>query len=29
LQDPDLHSGTYNIHWLEDWLERTYANPKG
>jgi acetyl-CoA carboxylase, biotin carboxylase subunit len=29
LEDPDVHSGTYNIHWLEDWLERTYANPKG
>jgi acetyl-CoA carboxylase, biotin carboxylase subunit len=25
LQDPDIHSGTYNIHWLEKWLERTYA----
>jgi acetyl-CoA carboxylase biotin carboxylase subunit len=29
LQDPDVRSGTYNIHWLEDWLERTYANPQG
>ena len=22
LQEPDLHSGSYNIHWLEKWLER-------
>jgi acetyl-CoA carboxylase, biotin carboxylase subunit len=29
LQDPDVLSGTYNIHWLEHWLERTYADPKG
>src|SRR6056297_1900841 len=21
LQDPDIHSGEYNIHWLEKWLE--------
>ncbi|SDN38559.1 acetyl-CoA carboxylase, biotin carboxylase subunit [Lutimaribacter pacificus] len=21
LQEPDIHSGTYNIHWLERWLE--------
>jgi acetyl-CoA carboxylase biotin carboxylase subunit len=21
LQDPDIHSGEYNIHWLEHWLE--------
>jgi acetyl-CoA carboxylase biotin carboxylase subunit len=27
LQDPDVQSGTYNIHWLEHWLERTYAKP--
>ena len=20
LQEPDLHSGDYNIHWLEHWL---------
>jgi len=22
LQEPDIHSGTYNIHWLEKWLEQ-------
>ncbi|KMK66503.1 acetyl-CoA carboxylase biotin carboxylase subunit [Puniceibacterium sp. IMCC21224] len=22
LQDPDIHAGTYNIHWLEKWLEQ-------
>ena len=27
LQDPDVRSGAYNIHWLEHWLERTYAKP--
>ena len=27
MQDADVHSGTYNIHWLEQWLERTYASP--
>ncbi len=27
LQDPDVRSGDYNIHWLEHWLERTYAKP--
>ncbi|MBK0329118.1 acetyl-CoA carboxylase biotin carboxylase subunit [Rhodobacteraceae bacterium F11138] len=21
LQDPDIHSGNYNIHWLEHWLQ--------
>lgn len=21
LQEPDIHSGDYNIHWLEHWLE--------
>ena len=21
LQEPDIHSGEYNIHWLEKWLE--------
>ena len=21
LQEPDIHSGNYNIHWLEHWLE--------
>ncbi len=27
LEDPDIRNGTYNIHWLEHWLERTYASP--
>jgi len=27
LQEPDILSGAYNIHWLEHWLERTYAAP--
>jgi len=27
LEDPDVRSGNYNIHWLEQWLERTYAKP--
>ncbi|WP_282091396.1 acetyl-CoA carboxylase biotin carboxylase subunit [Epibacterium ulvae] len=22
LQEPDIHSGNYNIHWLERWLEK-------
>ncbi len=22
LQEPDIHSGNYNIHWLEQWLEQ-------
>ena len=22
LQEPDIHSGNYNIHWLEHWLEQ-------
>jgi acetyl-CoA carboxylase biotin carboxylase subunit len=22
LQEPDIQSGTYTIHWLEDWLSR-------
>ena len=22
LQEPDIHSGAYNIHWLEKWLEQ-------
>ncbi|SHI05250.1 acetyl-CoA carboxylase biotin carboxylase subunit [Marivita hallyeonensis] len=26
LEEPDLHSGDYNIHWLEQWLDRTYAS---
>jgi acetyl-CoA carboxylase biotin carboxylase subunit len=25
LQEPDVHSGAYNIHWLEHWLE-THMN---
>ncbi|KUJ78533.1 acetyl-CoA carboxylase biotin carboxylase subunit [Ruegeria profundi] len=25
LQDPDIHSGDYNIHWLEHWLEENMA----
>ncbi|WP_439124763.1 acetyl-CoA carboxylase biotin carboxylase subunit [Marivita sp.] len=25
LEDADVRSGSYNIHWLEHWLERTYA----
>jgi len=25
LQEPDIHSGTYNIHWLEKWLEQYSA----
>jgi acetyl-CoA carboxylase biotin carboxylase subunit len=29
LQDPDVRSGDYNIHWLEHWLERMYASPQG
>lgn len=24
LQEPDIHSGDYNIHWLEKWLEVNY-----
>ncbi len=29
LDEPDIRRGEYNIHWLEDWLERTYATPQG
>ncbi len=25
VNDPDVQSGNYNIHWLEKWLERTFA----
>ena len=25
LQEEDIHSGNYNIHWLEKWLARTYG----
>ncbi|MFP7571880.1 acetyl-CoA carboxylase biotin carboxylase subunit [Marivita sp. S2033] len=28
LEDPDIQRGEYNIHWLEQWLERTYASRK-
>ncbi|SFR17203.1 acetyl-CoA carboxylase biotin carboxylase subunit [Poseidonocella sedimentorum] len=24
LEEDDIQSGTYNIHWLEDWLERSF-----
>ena len=27
LQEPDIHTGDYNIHWLEHWLEK--ATPQG
>ncbi|CUK05555.1 Biotin carboxylase [Ruegeria denitrificans] len=26
LQEPDIHSGTYNIHWLERWLAEHMAD---
>ncbi|MFP7675367.1 acetyl-CoA carboxylase biotin carboxylase subunit [Marivita sp. S0852] len=29
LQDPDVRRGSYNIHWLEHWLERTYSDQGG
>jgi len=25
LAEDDIHSGDYNIHWLEKWLEKTYG----
>ncbi|PYC46736.1 acetyl-CoA carboxylase biotin carboxylase subunit [Litorivita pollutaquae] len=25
LQEDDIHEGTYNIHWLEHWLEQKFA----
>jgi acetyl-CoA carboxylase biotin carboxylase subunit len=25
LQEPDIHSGKYNIHWLEHWLEQKFG----
>ncbi|ERL98757.1 acetyl-CoA carboxylase, biotin carboxylase subunit [Rhodobacteraceae bacterium HIMB11] len=25
LAEDDIHSGAYNIHWLEKWLEKTYG----
>ena len=24
LKEPDVHSGNYNIHWLEHWLEHKF-----
>ncbi len=27
LEEPDILTGDYNIHWLEKWLARTYAAP--
>jgi acetyl-CoA carboxylase biotin carboxylase subunit len=26
LQEPDIHSGDYNIHWLEHWLAENMAD---
>ena len=26
LQEPDVHSGDYNIHWLEHWLEHKFED---
>tara|TARA_B100000768_G_C11227673_1_gene353574 strand:- start:266 stop:1282 length:1017 start_codon:yes stop_codon:yes gene_type:complete len=26
LQEPDVHSGNYNIHWLEHWLEHKFED---
>ena len=26
LQEPEVHSGDYNIHWLEHWLEQKFAD---
>ena len=26
LAEPDIHSGEYNIHWLEKWLERNLSD---
>ena len=25
LEEEDLHTGDFNIHWLEDWLDRTFG----
>jgi acetyl-CoA carboxylase biotin carboxylase subunit len=25
LTEDNIHSGDYNIHWLEKWLEKTYG----
>jgi acetyl-CoA carboxylase biotin carboxylase subunit len=25
LQEPDIHTGRYNIHWLERWLEEQFG----
>ncbi|MEM6620460.1 MAG: acetyl-CoA carboxylase biotin carboxylase subunit, partial [Pseudomonadota bacterium] len=27
LQEPDIHTGTYDIHWLERWLEDAAGGP--
>ncbi|WP_116598109.1 acetyl-CoA carboxylase biotin carboxylase subunit [Primorskyibacter marinus] len=27
LQEPDIHTGNYNIHWLEKWLEKALVAP--
>jgi acetyl-CoA carboxylase biotin carboxylase subunit len=27
LEEPDIQTGDYNIHWLEKWLERKFAKP--
>lgn len=27
LENEDIHSGAYNIHWLEGWLDRTFGDP--
>ncbi len=26
LQEPDVQTGNYNIHWLEKWLDATFEN---
>jgi acetyl-CoA carboxylase biotin carboxylase subunit len=25
LNEPDIHTGSYNIHWLEKWLDKSHA----
>ena len=27
LEEPDIQTGDYNIHWLEKWLEKRFAKP--
>ena len=27
LEEPDIQSGDYNIHWLEKWLEDSATEP--